>query len=133
MSSDLLTGLVAFEIWAFVLGLTGVVFYQLMTGRINLSGLLHDKRPAKPLDDEAKAAPQERRLSATRVQLLTLTMAGAFAYIALLPEADPGSLPEVSRELLLLVGGSSSIYLGGKSTRLISAEYERLRPKQSNK
>ena len=68
------------------------------------------------------------KLQGTRVQLLLLTVAGAFAYLALLPNADPGSLPAVPQELLLLFGGSASIYVGGKGARLVLSQLLRPTP-----
>ena len=117
MTTETLAELVALELWGFMLGMTGVVLFQLATGRINLSGLVRNK---------AGGEGGAGRISPPRVQLLMLTMAAAFGYIALLPGAPVGSLPDVPTELLLLFGGSSSIYLGGKSTPLLRAEL--LRP-----
>lgn len=110
MTPDLLIRIVTLEVWGFALGLTGIVFHQLVSGRIDLRGLLRNKSPASGGE-----------LSPTRVQLLTLTLAAAFTYIALLPSTEPGTLPEIPLEIVVLFGGSASIYLGGKSTPLWKA------------
>lgn len=115
MSGATLIHIIQLEMWAFAIGLIAVLTYQLATGRINLRGLLRDKRP-RPGDLERG---EFGRVSPTRVQLLTLTMAAAFVYLALLPTSGAGTLPDVPPELLVLFGGSASIYLGGKGTPLI--------------
>ncbi len=126
MSTDLFARIVTAEIWAFVLGLLGIVVYQMLTGKINVYGLLTVKDPAAgaggPGDAPPAAGAPPRTLSPTRVQLLVLTVAGAFTYLSLVAEADPGTLPEVPPELLLVFGGSASIYLGGKSLGLVLRE-----------
>lgn len=119
MTTETLARLVALEMWGFGIGLMGAVLYQMVTGGINLEGLLRSK---------SRATGDAGRISPPRVQLLMLSMAAAFGYVALLPDAAPGSLPEVPTELLLLFGGSASIYLGGKGTPLLKAELLRSEP-----
>jgi hypothetical protein len=117
MSTSMLVHAIQLEIWAFAIGLLAAVIYRLATGRINLRGLLRDKRPPPGGLERGEFG----RVSPTRVQLLMLTVAGAFGYLALVPTAGPGTLPDVPRELLYLFGGSASIYLGGKGTPLVIA------------
>ena len=96
--------LIRFEIWFFLAILALLVGYQMLTGRINTAGLLQDK--------------EHKDLSPVRVQLLLFTLIGAGSYLALaadMIETGAPSLPTVPAELLLLLGGSHAVYLGGKS------------------
>jgi hypothetical protein len=96
----MLRSMIELELWLFVLGVPLLVTYKMLTGRINVKHLLADKETGA--------------LSASRVQLLALTVAGALAYIALAAESD-GYLPELDPNLLLIIGGSNSIYLATKA------------------
>lgn len=92
---------VQLEIWLILGGLALVVAYKMLTGRINMRGLLDDKAAGG--------------LSPGRVQLLVLTLAGAGYYLLLTVEnGHPTEFPEVPQELLALVGGSNLVYLGSK-------------------
>ncbi len=83
-------------------GLALVVGYKLLTGAINMRGLLDDKKT--------------HALSPERVQLLVFTVMGAGYYLSLAIERAPsGELPDVPGAALLLVGGSQAVYLGGKA------------------
>ena len=94
--------IIRFELWL-ILGLfTFVVAYEMLTGAINMRGLL---------DDKVSGA-----LSPGRVQLLISTVMGAGYYLLLAIEQAPGGrLPDIPEEALLLVGGSQLLYLGGKA------------------
>jgi hypothetical protein len=87
----------------FILGLLAlVVVYKILTGAINMRGLLDDKKT--------------HALSPERVQLLVFTVMGAGYYLMLAIEQAPnGRLPDFPGEALLLVGGSQVVYLGGKA------------------
>jgi hypothetical protein len=85
--------------WIFVLGTTSLVAYQMLTGRISTNRLLADKVTGA--------------FSPARAQLLVVTLIGAVMYLLQVAE-HPTQLPEVSQELLLIVGGSNLTYLGGK-------------------
>ena len=101
---DQLATFVELEVWFLLGGLALIVGYKMLTGRINTSGLLEDK--------------ERRSLSPSRIQLLLLTFIGAGTYLTLIPEmfeATAPRLPEVPAELLVLLGGSQAVYLGGKS------------------
>lgn len=99
---------IRFEIWLILGGLALIVGYKLLTRGINTAGLLQDKVQDK----------EHVGLSPSRIQLLLFTLVGAGAYLASVPEmferAAP-RLPEVPPELLVLLGGSQAVYLGGKS------------------
>lgn len=97
-----LASIARFEAWVLLGGLMAVVGYQLLTGRINLRGLLVDK---------AKGG-----FSPGRVQLLVLTVAGAGQYLmSAAGHAPDGTMPPVPLETLALVGGGNLIYLGAKT------------------
>lgn len=84
--------------------LAATVAVQLVTGGINVRGLLLVKRPAGP-----------RELSPARVQMLVATLATAAAYAgAALAAVGTGRLPEVDTTWLFGLGASHSLYLGTK-------------------
>ncbi len=95
---------VQLEIW-FILGsLALIVGYQMLTGKINTTGLLDDKTDK-----------QTAGFSPARVQLLILTLFGAGYYLLLtVKDGYPTELPEIPQELLALVGGGNLVYLGAK-------------------
>jgi len=65
---EVLIEFVEIETWLLLGGFATVVAYQLLSGRINLAGLLEDKRT--------------RQLDPARVQLLVTTLIVALAYLA---------------------------------------------------
>ena len=93
------------EVWFLLAGLALIVVYQILTGKINTDKMLFDKSP-------------DGGFSPGRVQLLVLTITSAFYYINQ-ASLSPGRLPEVSQELLLIVGGSNVLYLGGKAAPIL--------------
>lgn len=94
--------LVRLELTLILGGLALVVVYKLLTGAINMRGLLDDKK--------------SHTLSPERVQLLVFTVMGAGYYLLLaIQQAPSGKLPDIPGEALLLVGGSQAVYLGGKT------------------
>jgi hypothetical protein len=112
-----IASLVRLEMWLFLLGLAVLVAYALLTGRIPTRGLLCDD-------------PAARQLSPNRIQLLLLTLAGAFSYMWLVARGIASGtlvdMPRVPNEVLLVVGSSNLGYLAGKSwTRLVRHWLER--------
>ena len=99
----MLRSMIELELWLFVLGLPLIVTYKMLTGGINVKGLLRDKETGA--------------MSASRIQLLALTIAGVTAYIALAAESY-GYIPDINENLLLIIagglGGSNSVYLASK-------------------
>jgi len=83
-----------------------VVVYQLLTGHINTRGLLDDKLTG-------------RQFSPERIQLLAITVGGALFYLIKVI-GDPTHFPQLPRELVLAMGGSNALYLGGKAFSLFS-------------
>ena len=77
------------------------IAFQLLTGLINMKGLLRDK--------------VDGLISPGRAQLLLLTIAGAGFYLMdVLSQGGQGEFPPLPKELLYLVGGGNVIYLSGK-------------------
>ena len=93
------------EIGLFLGGLAAVIFYQMLTGRINTSGLLQEKTGTG-------------ELSWFRVQSLFLTFILAFIYVGKVAD-QPTRLPEMSQEMVALLSGSNLAYLGGKAYNLL--------------
>jgi hypothetical protein len=89
--------LISATIWSFVVGLFLVVAYQILTGKINVRGLLSNGGG----------------FSVNCVQLLMITTGGALYYL-LQVVADPAQLPGVPEELLAVMGGSGLVYLFGQ-------------------
>ena len=102
MSSEMLAAFVTFEIWTFLVILLALVGYKMLNGGISSDGLL--------------STTQDRtEFSPGRLQFLIFTIVVAASYLVAASSAEPGLLPDVPMEIALLIGGSSSIYLGGKS------------------
>ena len=101
--------LIRFEVWLILGGLALIVGYQMLTGKINTTGLLHDKKDK-----------QTTGFSPARVQLLILTLFGAGYYLLLtVKDGYPTEFPEVPQELLALVGGGNLVYLGAKARSML--------------
>jgi hypothetical protein len=110
-----LASFVRMELQVLLLALAFVVAFQLLTGKINLDGLLHDK-----------VGTALGGFSPARLQLLLTTLAGAFYFAAQIatslhnatPE-HPAQFPDIPDKWLLMLSGSYSIYLGGKVGSLL--------------
>ena len=118
-----LSTLIRYEVLLFLGALALIVFYQLVTGRINMRRLLFTKgRDAgDPLPGRRMSPSTQRRmsgLSPSRIQLLVVSIGVA---IYLLAEAvrDPSQFPEMPTGLLLLIAGSETIYLARKASNLL--------------
>ena len=99
---NILSTVLKYEIWFLVMGLALIVVYQILTGMINVKGLLHKKNG-------------DRGFSPARLQLLAFTIAGAISYLFLvLGNPESGTFPDVPLELLLVLGGSNLLYLASK-------------------
>jgi hypothetical protein len=93
-------GFLRLEIGVLLGSLLLVGVYQMLTGEINLHGLLTENGNSE--------------VSSARVQLLVLTLAGALYYIYK-ATISSGGLPKIPPELLLFLGGSHIVYLGSKT------------------
>lgn len=91
---------ISFEIWLFLVCLSSIVFYLILTMRINPKKLLFDKN-------------QTGTYSWERVQLLVITLMGVLYYLIEVRD-NPGKVPQIPEELILILGGSNALYLGRK-------------------
>ena len=94
--------------WEFGLllgGLSAIVFYQMLTGRINMQGLLWEKNGAT-------------NYTWGRVQLLFFTFIFALIYVCKVMQ-HPDQLPKIPQEILTLLAGSNLVYLGQKTYNLL--------------
>ena len=106
---ETLTAVVRFEVWFLLGSLALIVAYKMLTGGINMEGLLDDKKDK-----------QTAGFSPARVQLLILTLFGAGYYLLLtVKDGYPTEFPEVPQELLALVGGGNLVYLGAKARSML--------------
>ena len=104
------------EIWLLLGGLTVVITYQLLTGKINTSGMLTTKAGA-------------RNFSPARLQLMVITLAIAAYYLFLgLSDRHAKTLPELPNEMMLLLGGSHVAYLGGKLYAMLAEKLQLFLP-----
>ena len=110
-----LVTVIRFEILLFLGALALIVFYQLLTGRINMRRLLFSK-------GRESAGPSTRRrtsgLSPSRIQLLVISI-GVAIYLLAEVMRDPSKFPEIPVGLLLLMAGSEAIYLARKANNLM--------------
>jgi hypothetical protein len=98
---------VLYESIALLVAIMLSVAHGLLTGSINTKGLLRAKNQADGI-------------SPARVQLLMLTGSVALYYFLLVlqtlkTQSQPLKLPELPSELLFVLGGSHTLYLGSKS------------------
>lgn len=94
-----------------VSGLCGIVLWKLMTGGISLTYLLHGDARAP------RGSGRRIYFSAGRAQMLMITVVSA-GYFLLQVIQDPTHFPDIPTPVLLALGGSSTIYLGGKAQAL---------------
>jgi hypothetical protein len=98
-----------YEIGFLLAALIAVVAYQILTGKINTRGLLSEKTK----NGLGGASP-------ARVQLLLITL--AFAFYLLSAIMNSRQFPTIDTKWLLILGGSHSIYLGGKGLSLFRSQ-----------
>ena len=92
-----ITRILHFELLGFLYALAAVVVYQMLTGAINVTGLLTQK------DRTGQTSPE-------RIQLLLATLAAAASYLGEVAKNTGGTMPDVSPNWLYLMGGSSGLY-----------------------
>ncbi len=103
-----LQAFVRLEVWLLLIGFFSVVGNQMLTGKINMRGLLVDK--------------EEGGLSPGRAQMLIVTLVGAMVFLGEAVKSaaqSPPALPNVPNVLLWATGGSQAIYLLGKARNII--------------
>ena len=105
--------LVSLARWGIIIvfgGFTAVVLFRILTGSISLSGLL-----TGVLSDGTSG------FSLGRAQLLLFTAVSAIYYLVQVVQNPVStSLPDIPPGLLLVLGGSQSLYLVGKARTLLS-------------
>lgn len=111
--------LAAWEGIILVSGLCGIVLWKLLTGGISLNYLLHGDARA------VKGGHRKTYFSAGRAQMLMTTVVGA-GYFLLQVIQDPTQFPDIPTPLLVALGGSSAIYLGGKAQALYLGRFRDL-------
>ena len=107
--------LTRYEIECLLAALIAVVAFQMFSGRIKTHGLLSEKTVNGVLG-----------VSPARVQLLLFTLAFALYLFSQIMDSvararpgKPGEFPVIDVKWLLMLGGSHSIYLGGKAVPLL--------------
>ncbi len=85
---------------AWVSAAAALIAYRMVVGRIPLRGLL-------TIDGD--------RFSAERLQLLLVFMGALVVYAA--DALNTKKMPEISDELLIILGGSNALYIAGKVAR----------------
>jgi hypothetical protein len=94
--------LLQLEVRGFLLLLTAILAYRLLTRRIALAGLLARK------DDGGRISPE-------RVQLLLATLGLSAKYLSEVLQGGTAAMPDVSADWLIVFGGSSGIYAALKA------------------
>ena len=102
---DKLFQVIRLEVWAFLGVLAAIVMYRLLTGAINVRGMLRSKNPR----GKAVYSPE-------RVQLLVITIAAALYLIGAVISSGK-EFPTLPNEFAFALLGSHGIYLGGKAVR----------------
>jgi hypothetical protein len=92
-----------------------IVFYQLVTGKINMRRLLFAKGRAVA---DASTRQGTGGLSPSRIQLLVVSI-GVAIYLLAEVMRDSSQFPEIPIGLLLLMAGSEAIYLARKANNLL--------------
>ncbi|MCP4267210.1 MAG: hypothetical protein GY777_16845 [Candidatus Brocadiaceae bacterium] len=100
---ELLQNIFLYEIWILLGGFAVVISYQMLTGRINMAGLLLDK--------------ETKLLSPGRLQLLVFTIIFAIYYLSNISTQYP-YFPEIPEEALWFLAASHSGYLGLKAKNI---------------
>jgi hypothetical protein len=85
------------EVLAFLYALAATTFWQILTRRIQTSGLLSQNGASG-------------QTSPGRVQLLLATIAMSATYLTQVANTTNGNLPDVNANWLYLFGGSGGIY-----------------------
>ena len=96
------------EIAVLVIGLAVILTVHGLSGAIITKGLLDDK-----------VGGASSGFSPARLQLLASTAVVACYYVGLVVTSPTGELPTLPNEMLLILGGSHTFYLGSKTAALI--------------
>jgi len=117
------TTVLKYEILLFLGALALIIFYQLLTGKINMRRLLFAKGRAvasPSIQRKTSPLPGQRTsgLSPSRIQLLVVSI-GVAIYLLAEVVRVPSQFPEIPSGLLLLMAGSETIYLARKFNNLL--------------
>ncbi len=113
---DLLLKLVRWEMLIFLLGLAGIVVFQLLNGRINTQNLLYGRTSGANGTNKGNSENNNLYFSPERVQLLVFTLGAALYYVMqTMTTAKSGKFPDIPDGWPALMGGSNAVYLGGKA------------------
>ena len=88
------------EIWFLLICTAAITIFQLLTGRINLKGLLYEENTSD-------------KFSPVRLQLLLISVAVALYYLYQLFK-EPTRFPMVNVGVVLVFGVSNLVYIAGK-------------------
>jgi hypothetical protein len=103
-----LAQLVKWEIGILLIALAGIIVVQMLTGQIDISGLLRDKTRKKPGQNDS--------FSPARLQLFIFTLGSAFYYFSqVLNNPSLNQFPPLPQSWPAILGGSHLFYLGGKA------------------
>jgi uncharacterized YccA/Bax inhibitor family protein len=94
-------------------GFFGIVFWKLLTGRIDLSHLLEGD-----IRDPNSADGYSTQASAGRVQSLVITLFAALYYLFQVIH-NPKVFPKLPNGLIEAMAGSQAVYLGGKAQAML--------------
>jgi hypothetical protein len=109
---DALATVIRYEMLFLLIILILIIAYKLLHDQINTTGLLLDKTSGT--GDRAPFSPG-------RLQMLIVTLSIAIYYVLTVIETkDTGRLPDMPKEFLIALGGSHTIYLGGKIYGMIA-------------
>jgi hypothetical protein len=86
----------------FLVLLAVILVYRMLTGGINLTGLLRRK------DSDGGVSPE-------RIQLLLATLALSAKYLGEVAHATGGAMPDINSQWLYVFGASSGIYASLKA------------------
>lgn len=118
---DALSTVLRYEMLFLLVGLIAIVTYRLLTGGININGLLLDKTGG-------------RAFSPGRLQLLVVTLGIAIYYLSMVLEnKETGKFPDLPNEFLLALGGSHVFYIGGKVYGLLASRLGFASPRASQR
>jgi len=102
---NLISRLAVIECSVLVGGFFGIVLYRIVDGDISLAGLLDTKGPGN-----------RPNRSPARLQLLIFTIVVAANYLhSVIVDPRRDSLPAIPLSVIVALGGSHAVYLGGKA------------------
>ena len=107
VSNQLPATLITTAITLWIAAITALMAWKLLTGSIDLRGLLQGDR-----------ADGGVYFSPGRVQLLIFTLLAAVHLLSQVA-THPDRFPAIPHELLLVLGGSQLVYLGGKARAML--------------